>query len=421
NILEAWSVTQQEFRVSGGTDRASFYQPWLRLAETSVVPFRTLYSLQAPTVTASALDGDINLQGSLTLYPSPTGQLELVAAGGVNGLQPTGISDTRFIGQSVYVWSSASVNVSDANPSSVPSPLSPFSYFGITGSASTLNSLTSSGFLDSVASLFEESGSTTGAFATSATKQALHTPGLLHLNDSDPVRVYALGGNLSGLTLFTPKSTRVFASNDITDVSFYLQNLLETDTSIITAGRDIVAYNASSPLRAQSLIPGNAPASGDEPLPGDIVLGGPGSIQVLAGRDLDLGTGPNNADGTGLGISTVGNNRNPYLPFDGAHIVAGAGLGTSTSLLGSSLEMESFIDEFVKGGNGDSYLTELGVDDFDALPPEEQARVALEVFYLVLRDAGRNYNDPASPGFGNYDTGFAAIDALFGGGGGRGD
>ncbi|MCB1093670.1 MAG: hypothetical protein KDL87_19175, partial [Verrucomicrobiae bacterium] len=147
NILEAWSVTQQEFRVSGGTDRASFYQPWLRLAETSVVPFRTLYSLQAPTVTASALDGDINLQGSLTLYPSPTGQLELVAAGGVNGLQPTGISDTRFIGQSVYVWSSASVNVSDANPSSVPSPLSPFSYFGITGSASTLNSLTSSGFL----------------------------------------------------------------------------------------------------------------------------------------------------------------------------------------------------------------------------------------------------------------------------------
>ena len=34
--------------------------------------------------------------------------------------------------------------------------------------------------------------------------------------------------------------------------------------------------------------------------------------------------------------------------------------------------------------------------------------IALEMFYLVLRDAGRD-----QPTSGNYDPGFAAIDALF--------
>jgi filamentous hemagglutinin len=422
NILSAWYNTQQVFRATAGTNIASFYQPWLRLAETSVDPFAAILPLQAPTLRATALAGDVNLQGSFTLAPSPTGQFELIASGAINALQPTGASTVRFPGQSVQIWSAATVNVSDADPASIPSALAPFSYFSVAGTNASANTLSASGFLDPVSSLFNESGSTTGTFAASATKQALHTPGLLHLGDPEPVRLYATGGNLSGLQLFTPKATRVYASRDLTDISFYLQNLTETDTTIITAGRDIVPYNASSPLRAQSASAGNAIANNENPLAGDIVIGGPGSIQILAGRDLDLGTGPNNADGTGIGFSTVGNNRNPYLPFDGAHLIAGAGLGPATSLLGSELAMQDFIDEFVSGGDGDAYLTELGVDDFDSLPAEEQARVALEVFYLILRDAGRGFNDPASPGFGNYDTGFAAIESLFGGGaGGEGD
>jgi hypothetical protein len=39
--------------------------------------------------------------------------------------------------------------------------------------------------------------------------------------------------------------------------------------------------------------------------------------------------------------------------------------------------------------------------------------VALDIFYLVLRDAGRDHNAASSPGYGNYNAGFAAIDALF--------
>jgi hypothetical protein len=40
-------------------------------------------------------------------------------------------------------------------------------------------------------------------------------------------------------------------------------------------------------------------------------------------------------------------------------------------------------------------------------------RLALDAFYLVLRDAGRDHNNPSSPNFGTYTVGDAAIATLF--------
>ena len=50
---------------------------------------------------------------------------------------------------------------------------------------------------------------------------------------------------------------------------------------------------------------------------------------------------------------------------------------------------------------------------FSALPAEQQDLLAVKVFYLVLRDAGRDRNDPLSPNFGDYNNGYDAIAALF--------
>ncbi|MCB1061345.1 MAG: filamentous hemagglutinin family protein [Verrucomicrobiae bacterium] len=419
NILEVWLEKQQLLSV--GPTGAAYYHPWLRLAETSLQPFSAILPVQPPTLRATSLAGDINLAGDITLFPAPSGQLELLAANQINALQPIGLSTTRFPGQTVRLWSASQINVSDANPNSVPSAIDPFAYFSVAGSSSNANINTQNNFLANIGNLFSESGSNTGRFAVSQTKQALHTPGLLHLNDSDPLRVYALGGNLSGLRLFSPKASRIYASNDISDIAFYLQNLGEEDATIITAGRDITAYNSASPLRVNSLASGNALAVNESPRAGDIHIGGPGSLQVLAERDVDLGSGSNNPDGTGTGIVSLGNSRNPFLSFEGANLIVGAGIGSATSLANSDIEIQSFIDQFVKGAEGDRYLAELGIDDFDSLSAEQQAQKALEVFYLILRDAGRNFNDPTSPGFGNYDSGFAAIDALFGQGGGQGE
>ena len=48
-----------------------------------------------------------------------------------------------------------------------------------------------------------------------------------------------------------------------------------------------------------------------------------------------------------------------------------------------------------------------------SLTPELRDTYALDMFYLVLRDAGRDHNNSNTAGFGNYDAGNAAIKALF--------
>ena len=419
DILTAWMTSQN--LLASGSAGAAFTQPWLRLAETSLVPFGAILPVRPPSLRLTAFDGDINLAGNITLAPSPRGQLELIASGEISAFQPTGLSNLLVPGQRVQAWSASSINVSDADPDAIPGAVNPFNYFAIVGSSTNFNNTTRSGFYDPVGRFFTDSRSTTGNFGVATTKQALHDSGLLHRNDPNPLRLYALGGNLSGLTLFSPKPSRINAARDITDVSFYLQNLAGSDATIVTAGRDIIPYNASSGLRNDAVAPGNAPATGQGPLPGDIHLGGPGTLQVLAGRNLDLGTGITNADGSGSGLLTIGNTRNPFLPFAGADLLAGAGLGLATSLAESRLNIDGFVREFVKTPEGRAHLRELGVTSFDTLNAEEQASVAMEVFYLVLRDAGRDFNNENSPDFGTYDEGFAAIRSLFGGNGYDGD
>jgi hypothetical protein len=412
DILRTWLERQN--LLSTAASGAAFTQPWLRLAETSVQPFESLLRLRPPTLEASALDGDINLVGASTLAPSPTGQLELVANGNITGLQPTGFSNVSVPGQSTRIWTAAQINVSDANPASLPSALAPFSFFSVGGSSVNANNATSSSFLQGIDGVLNDSGSTAGAFGVAQTKLALHDPSILHRADPEPLRIYALDGNLTGLTLFSPKPSRIHASNDITDIAFYLQNVAALQTTTVTAGRDIVPFNANTAFRAAAVAPGNNLSLNELPLPGDIHLGGPGTLQILAGRDIDLGLGTTNADGTGSGILTLGNIRNLSLPFAGADIVLGAGIGSATRLADSRLNLQRFIDEFVSTPAGAARLRELGITDFASLDSERQAQVALDVFYLVLRDTGRNFNNPRSPGFGNYVSGFAAIDALFG-------
>ncbi len=410
-ILLSW--LKRTATLSTGATGAAFSQPWLRLAETNVDPFRNLLQVAPPTLDVTAFSGDINLAGSITLAPAERGNLSLLASGSINALQPIGVSRRLVTGQTVTVWKSGRINVSDANPAAIPGIATPYANHTLVGRDVAQANATRPELFTNLDRFFTETGSTVGGIQT---KQALHAAGLLHLGDPDPVRVYALGGNLSGLTLFTPKPARIRAGQDITDISFYLQNLSVTDQSTISAGRDIIPSNANAPLRSSALAAGNRPATGENPLAGDLQISGPGSIVVLAGRNLDLGTGASLADGTGAGLISIGNARNPYLPFTGANIVAGAGLGGASSLEDNDLDFETFISTSVKGGEGAKYLTELGVTNFDSLPKDEQNRIALEIFYFILRDTGRNYATTNS-----YAAGFAAIDSLFGAASGAGN
>lgn len=405
-FLRAWMERQQ--LLPTGATGAAFYQPWLRLAESSLDPFAAAYTLAAPNLSLTSFSGDVNLGGDTTLFPSSKGQLEIVSSGSIHAMQALGRSNLLVPGRNVQVWNSATFNVSDADPNAVPTWFKPLS--GATVSATTQQTI-----FNGIASLFGESGSYTGSFGVTQTKQALHAAGILHRDDLEPVRIYAEEGDVTGLTLFSPKATRVLASRDISDVSLYLQNVRDSDVSLVSAGRDLVAYNANTAARLAAITGDNAVAFGAGPQAGDIQISGPGAIEVFAGRDFDLGIGVGNPDGTGSGLTSIGNLRNPYLSTSGADIILGAGIGGATGLATSELHFDRFITEFVKVTEGEKYLKEVapGVV-FDDLGEEEQARVTLEIFYRILRDTGRDFNNVESDGYRKYDRGMAAIKSLFG-------
>jgi len=445
-LLENW--LQSVDLLATNPQSVSYYQPWLNLTETSVVPFSTLVSLSPPTLNATAFSGDINAVGNLTLSPSALGTVDLLAAGSINGLQPTGVSNT-INSTATEAWISSTIDLSDANPAAIPGVDDPYAWEEVIGTstqaAKTLNATVKvNGVNTSVSlnfgfinNLFAESGSVEGNYGVLQTKEELHADidgEPLHANDPNPVHLDAGSGNISGLTLFSGKAAQVVAGQDITDVALYVQNVNSNDVSVVSAGRDIVAYDASAPLLVQSQSAGNALDFGSGALAGDIQIAGPGTIEVLAGRNLNLGVGPNNADGTGVGLTSIGNQANPVLPFGGADIVALAGVGESAGLAASQLNFTNiaqtgFIDLFLNPVSGSTeaqrYLPDLGqllgLDNasdgdiwsaFEQLPEKRQETLALDIFFLVLRDAGRDHNSGAL-GDTNYESGFAAIAALF--------
>jgi len=421
-ILSTWLSLKNLFS-SQNTSNSSNFQPWIRLAETQVGAFTTFTRVAAPTLRSTAFAGDVNIAGPLTLFPSSTGTLELAASGGIIGLQPSGETGTTT------TWTAAQINISDADPSSVPGVASPFAYASLFGRAPVNLRVSTSSFLNELNQSFIETGTVSGLRATVEVQQALHASGVLHAGDRQPVRLYAAGGDITGLTLFSPKVARLIAENDITDIAFYIQNVDPADISVVAAGRDIIPYNENTALRS---LAGNASLGNaiNDPtrttvtgvatnvLQGDIQISGPGVLEVLAGRNLDLGTGANFTDGTGVGITSIGRARNPFLPQDGADLIAMAGVsgvsgsGPALGLSGSSLDFAAFSAQAMSAGAtvDSEYLKKLGASaDLGALSPEQEAIVALENFYRTLRESGRSAATTA-----DYSGGLAAIGLLFG-------
>jgi filamentous hemagglutinin len=423
----------------------SDYEPWLKLAEAATSTqnvvadfapaagltgspedvFGGFATLLPATLRITAYTGDLDLIGGLTLAPSPTGTLDLAVEGSINAFE---VGETTVAGTTSSLSASSVINVSDADPAALPTFDSP---------------LASGSILNQLSSLFTETGATEDI--TLQQRQALHDDNngnALHADDSSPVYIYAVNGDISGLTAFTPKATQIIAGMDITDIGFYLQNNGADDVSLVQAGRDIIAYEASSPLRVaagNNLLGYNSlsepvGAGLGAPNSGDIQISGPGTLEVLAGRNLtlgdDSGRNPNDdaaGDGLFTGLTSVGNEDNPTLPFAGADLVAAAGLGAD-GFSGTSVDFTTFETEFLDPATtyGARYLPDLAAamglngesnqqvsDAFDALPKQEKDTLALQIFYLVLRDAGRDHNLPGTPGSGNYAAGNQAIAALF--------
>jgi len=413
-VFQVWAESQNRFNSTSVSpaapagDSSAFFQPWIRAGERDLGPFTTAMTVAAPILRSTSFGGDVNVVGSLNLFPSARGTVELLSSGQFVGLQPTGIGRTPA-NESVLAWVTARINVSDAPPSAINGVASPT---GRTIAPTFLNAI------------FDETGSFTGVNAGALVKQTLHDSSILHAADTEPVRIYALKGDLEALTLYSPKQTRILAERDITNVAFYLQHAFDESISIVSAGRDIVPSNANAPTsviansrtlgnfvidqpQTTALLQGNSFVT-TTALSGDIQLGGRGVLEVIAGRNLDLGTGPNLLDGRGVGITTVGRSRNPFLPFDGASLFVFAGVGgrnggPAAGLENSDLNLEPLLSDEVTESALGSTSEHLALDAFTRL-------------FDQLRAAAAGFAETQS-----YAGAFALVDEVFGSGGRKGD
>lgn len=225
------------------------------------------------------------------------------------------------------------------------------------------------------------------------------------------------------LGFFTAEPAIVEAGRDIVDLTAALQNVRPGDVSVVRAGRDIDNRIAVSPTNA--LVPN----------PAGILVAGPGAVEVIAGRNIGMGTSQ--------GIVTRGNLGNAALPEAGARILVQVGLPAGA-------DYPAFLGRYVDPGSSDPRAATHGAALVDyvgrffpgegfssqgltpaqlaALAPAAWARFqtlgrsdreqfARDVFFTELRTGGAEAADPRSSSFGTAQRAYDAMRALFGAGG----
>ena len=253
-------------------------------------------------VNIEALNGSITIRNNAELYPSSNGQLSLLADDDITLVNPD--INNSYIG------------LIDASPSLLPSVFNPI----LSG-----KELRSS-FIGGLNAAFD-----------------LHSPVPLHLNDSEPMRVYSVNGSLingsdnrnynGAIIVAAAKVADIRAGLDIVNLAFSGQNLYASDITNIQAGRDL--YNP--PLVPNQSVP-------------FMELGGIGTLNVQAGRNLGPLTSANEALAQGYlpkgskaypGIRTVGGLNNYYLTREGANISVNFGLAPAMKNYVATVERDT--------------------------------------------------------------------------------
>ncbi|MFC4761678.1 filamentous haemagglutinin family protein [Dyella koreensis] len=413
----------------GDVDLDSLSTPGLMFSYGSSSTVMNPGAILPATLNLQALSGSLDIRGAGALYPSATGNLTLLAADNVNFSQLVYTMGTRGNSQS------NAFGLIDASPGLLPSALQPT---GDAGGSNALGDYWAFGYL------------------SGGTSALLHSQNPLHRNDTQPVKIYALQGDIVNgidapngfqyrqLQLIPSKQAQIQAGRDIVNLSLVGQHLRDADVTRVAAGRDI--YDT-----AISTTPGwgfGLKDPGAYGLAPALLLGGPGSFLVEAGRNIGPLTNEtevaNNSsvfrtgNAANTGIDSVGNLFNPYLPHVSADIsvLYGVGPGMATGdfmaryVDGSTAGVDSLMPELVAFMNrrmaGQVVDTGYAQDRltvnltpqqarqlFDQQPDYVQRQFVSESLFKILAAVGADYNDAASQYHGQYARGYAAIDTLF--------
>ncbi|WP_196494522.1 filamentous haemagglutinin family protein, partial [Burkholderia pseudomultivorans] len=351
----------------------------------------------------TAFTGGIRVESSGALYPSAYGNLSLIADQSVNiAIGADGFAANAKRG------SRPIFGMLDMDPSLMPSAANPNADVGLPDET------------------------TLGA----------HTAAL-HADDTTPVRIYSLNGDIvdsvlvtsggaasysSPATLSFDKPALIEAGRDIVNLAFQGQNLRKSDVTRIVAGRDI--YDAPYDAAQSYVVPA-------------LTLGGPGTFDIEAGRNIGPLTNQQVVkDSRKLtGIDAIGNAINPYLPHESANVnvLFGVGPGIDTTAFISTYvdpaasvagvpsatpALISFVQQYEAGLSVDTGLVNdqpplkpLNADEawskFKALPQYVQRLFAEQVLFSVLTQVGEDYNNPASAYYQKYARGYEALNTMF--------
>jgi filamentous hemagglutinin family protein len=249
-------------------------------------------SLYPARLGAVAFSGSILIEGQINLVSAEDGNLRLLADDSIYG--------SRF--------SSEVILQSDIDPQAMPTWASP------QAGLATLNA----------------------SFNSNNQGHAATSP---YANNSLANEVIAANGDIRDLSLFLAKQSRLIAGQDILNIEADIQHSMDSalggDFTLIQAGRDIRFTFARNPRGKISVK--NNPDRG-------FVISGDGSVQVIAGRDVDLGDS--------RGLLTIGNRTeigeggrkgqvgNENLPESGADINILAGLSAQA-------DYDAFIQQYL--------------------------------------------------------------------------
>ena len=382
------------------------------------------------TVSLVAARGDLSLLTSGELFPSDEGNLSLLAQDNVTfDIAGRGLA-TR-----------TSWGLIDAPLGSMASPLNTAALTDTSGGSP--DEARQHGYLFGNATSLD-----------AATQAYFHAADLWHADDSDPVRIYALqgditngtGGGVGAAFIMPNKPAQIEAGRDIVDLAYLGQQVHGSDISLIKAGRDII----DTPIGAFPSL--------DQPSVTLAVIAqaGSGYLSVEAGRNLGrlasqtdryspqaFGFSVLGAPDGGVytGIDTVGNVYNPYLAGQGASIVAAYGIAPGIDsaafvaryvdpaatkppgLDDGSAGLVAFVESYDAGlavDTGlaaDQHVPTYTVDQawarFQALPEEARNIFVQQTLFRVLADVGKDYNDTTSPFAGQYARGYDALNTLF--------
>jgi filamentous hemagglutinin family protein len=304
-----------------GIDVGAFVNPTVVTpANTGAVALRTFFYNYLPTdaVTLTSLAGDVRVVNDVlaldAVLPGASGDtafgvlpptLRARAVSGdvelVNGIRmlPGAAGQLELVaGGSVRSPNGAELIMSDALPTALPS-----------------------------ASVPAESGVNAEAPFLPTARAAIHG------GDDQPVVIVAAGGDVAGGAYELAKHFRVVAARDVRDISLSGQNTSSTRISLVQAGRDVRLGSSSRNLNDR------------------IELGGPGRLQVIAGRNIELGFS--------RGITSVGQTLNPQLPGGGGaalDIWAGLGGEPAYAAFNERYWVEQYAAELARYADGDTEL-----------------------------------------------------------------